>query len=168
MENSQGIHRFAGSYHIAFVGPEIDHSVVLDHEGNIDQLLQLGIHVLLDLGQQAGAVVGYFLLVAVKKKGIEERKKEDDRQKNHERIGKNITIEGDTFAFHLPGRLCVLLNLFRIHSDEGIIPFRCLRGQWRGRERDDRLAKLTIQKMYIDLCKQGRFQEMNIFSKSED
>ena len=105
MQDVQGIHCFPGCHHVAFIGPEIHYGIVLDHEGDVYQLFQLGIHIFLDLGQQAGVVVGDFLLIAVQEDGIEERKKKDDRQKKHERVGKNIAIEGNTFAFHLPGRL---------------------------------------------------------------
>ena len=105
MQDVQGIHCFPGGHHVAFIGPQIHHGVVLDHERDINQLFQLGIHVFLDLGQQAGAVVSDLLLVAVQQEGVEEREKKDDRQKKHERVGKNISIEGNTFAFHLPGRL---------------------------------------------------------------
>ena len=86
---------------------------------------------------------------------MKECEKKDDRQKKDERVGKNIAIEGDTFAFHLPARLFGLPELFRTYSDGGIIPFPGLPGQWRGGERDDGLSELTIQKMHIDLGKQG-------------
>ena len=105
MKHVQGVHGFAGGHHVAFIGAEIDHGIVLDHKGNIDQLLQLGVQVLLHLGQQAGVAVGNFLAVAVRKKGTGKREKHSDRQKEHERIGKNIAIEGPAFAFHLSGRL---------------------------------------------------------------
>ena len=100
VQHAQGVHRFAGGYHVSLVGPEVDHRVVLNHIGNVDQLFQLGIHVFPHLAQQPVVAFGNFLAVTVQQEGIEQHKQNRYRQKKYQRVGKNIPVEGSAFVSH--------------------------------------------------------------------
>ena len=101
IENRQGRCSLPGRDDIALIGAEVQHRVVLHHIGDIDQLVQAGVQVFLRLRQQSGVAVRYFLAVAVNEVGIGHTEKKRDRQDEHERIGKDIPVEGFASFFHI-------------------------------------------------------------------
>ena len=104
IENGKGVDGPAGRHHVAFIGAEIDHGLVLNHIGDADQLFQLGIEVFLHLGKKAGVAVRDFPAEAVRENGIGQEKHKRHGQNEHERIGNNIAVKNSASAFHLPFR----------------------------------------------------------------